>query len=1030
MPGKWHNMMENKFPKQMREVKFYCSSIDSNTCRRADICLNDIRTCEIQHSYISENEIIKRCKDWKKFGKQIIWLIDGNEGVELDKLSTGTYIIIFKTIWKYKSFIETYDFILLEKDELVFKIELNKIKSGMIELKEAKTLEETINYLKTKPENIWDFWSDENVVKSVLGVYQQGAGNGKTYGIWKSIIENVNRKTYIIVTKQHSAKTVIYQELIDQKTRFINGGECFHIKKMEHNSECNTEKHYVIKYTNKQSKRECIVIIGTIDSFCYNLSHSNAKGANFFKGIIDNMIDKGATKINNGNMKFGGQSIQLSKECEIWIDEVQDLPENYFYAMIKLMYETSCYINIVGDKLQSLEFSNNFLTKIVIKGLPNIKLDIKQPINKNRCIKVTNMEREINKLIRFDKFELPIIECDIEIVKENNTEPIKIIDSPVIYANDTGKGKIESVCNTIMDMYIYEIETNDYSPNDFLIIFPIMKNNVMAPELQSKIQEYWINKRGGKYTQYVYLHKHTNGTVINTNDSINATRIMSVRSSKGDGRKVVFILNVTERSLKIVSNKENGLVYESYLHVALTRAKNQIYFGLTKNNDEIHKRFRNIGYVECLPEIDKKIGLEKINELINKDKLIDLLIRNGVRFNNIIETEVKITHGETVDWGYHCIKYHTFYYNVILNIVNNKKQNFSQKNSELFVKLRIISNLTINTYNVKEFYEFLNTYQYKDIPHFPLCKFSDKPEYNKYYKKIKYTLQIVQKNIQTETLDKLNVYESIILTYMIQIQSSQKYSEMSPVDLYNITYFFENNTNKEKELLNNIGNIKNIIDKSGIKNYKNINWNIFKQIEINSKIDNFKINKFQFPIIGKNETEIIHIVLKTTINKLNFWDIIIEILLERFLIYNPKSEKDNQRFKDKKIYTYIFLLDTNSFIKIDWNWDKLLKTDIKKELYKIMKSHYKHTHADIYKHFIHKKNNSVLWKKDPSEIIKCIINEYIDIKRCPNYIIQFFQSIKGKMEDGEDYEYIYNKSTFKKKLKTKLKDYIKKYLDL
>ena len=72
-----------------------------------------------------------------------------------------------------------------------------------------------------------------------------------------------------------------------------------------------------------------------------------------------------------------------------------------------------------------------------------------------------------------------------------------------------------------------------------------------------------------EYVQYVYLHKHTEGKVINTNDSVNATRIMSIRSSKGDGRKVVFILGVTEDSLKRVSNKEKGLVYESHLHVGI-----------------------------------------------------------------------------------------------------------------------------------------------------------------------------------------------------------------------------------------------------------------------------------------------------------------------------------------------------------------------------------------------------------------------------------------------------------------------------
>ena len=303
MPGQWHNEMENQFPEDMREVKFYCSSIVSNTCRRADIRLSNKRTCEIQHSYISENQIVNRFNDWNEFGKEIIWLIDGNQGIEFNQLSTGNYLLIFEQVWKYKSFIKTYDFILLEKDGLVFKIELKKIKSGMIELKEPKTLQETIDYLKTKPDKIWDFWNDENVIKSILGIYQQGAGNGKTYGIWKSIAKNVDKKTYIIVTKQHSAKTVIYEELKDQKRRFENGEEVYHIENLTNDIEENTEKHYVIKYTHKQSKRECKVIIGTIDSFCYNLSDSNAKGANFFKGIVDNIIDKGATKIKNGYMR-------------------------------------------------------------------------------------------------------------------------------------------------------------------------------------------------------------------------------------------------------------------------------------------------------------------------------------------------------------------------------------------------------------------------------------------------------------------------------------------------------------------------------------------------------------------------------------------------------------------------------------------------------------------------------------------------------------------------------------------------------
>ena len=1036
MPGEWHNRMEEFFPIDMREIKFYCSSKVSNTCRRSDILLNDNRTCEIQHSYISENEIIDRFNDWNKFGKTIIWLVDGNGGVELDKLSTGNYLLIFQQLWKYKSFMKIYDYILLEKGDMVFKIELKKIKSGMIELKGSKTLEETIHILKENPNEIWDFWEDDNVVKSTLSVHQQGAGNGKTYGIWKSITENTDRKTYIIVTKQHSAKTVIYEELNDQRKRFetSEGKEAYHIENITSDSKENTEKHYVIKYTHKQSKRGCTVIIGTIDSFCCNLSHSNAKGSKFFEGIVENMKDNGATKINNGYMKFGGQSIQLSKESEIWIDEVQDLPENYLHAMIKLMYETQCYMNVVGDKLQSLEFKNNFLTGIVDEGLPNINIDKKEAVNKNRRIKVTNMADEINKIINFDNFNyndkpLPKIECDEDIQKDMNEGPIKLIETPIIYSNDTDDDKINNYCDKIMENYIYEVENNNYSPNDFLIIFPIMKNNVIASELQSKVQGYWLDKEegcNGEYTQYVHLHKHTEGCVINTKDSINSTRIMSVRSSKGDGRKVTFILGITESSLKVVSNKEKCLVYESYLHVALTRAKNQIYFGLVKNNDDIHQRFSEAGFVEYLPNINKKVSLDKICELINKDELIKLFNENDIY---MIEKEKNIMQTETVDWGYHCIKHQTYYYQVILNIVADKDIMDDEIKDQLFVKLRIISKLTLERYNVKGFWKFLKEYQYKKIPHFPVCYFSDKPEYHKYYLKIKKTILKVQSAIRSNTLAKLNVYESIILTYMIQIEISQKYADMTPMDIYNITDFFEKDMNKEQQLLNNIQNIKDIITKSGFKQFKNVKWNILKHIELDSKKDYFKISKLQFPIIGNNETDIIHIVLKSDISQLNYWDTMIEILLERFLIYNPKSKEDNEKFRDKKINTFLFVLDKNNFKIIDWEWDKGLTKEIKTELNKTLKMHFEQYHNDIYKYLYYMRKQKIdTWDTENELIIDNIIPKCEEMYACPDYIIQFFKDIETKIEEDEDYSYINSFNTFNRKLNKKLESYLNKYL--
>ena len=42
---------------------------------------------------------------------------------------------------------------------------------------------------------------------------------------------------------------------------------------------------------------------------------------------------------------------------------------------------------------------------------------------------------------------------------------------------------------------------------------------------------------------------------------------------------------------------------------------------------------------------------------------------------------------------------------------------------------------------------------------------------------------------------------------MIQIETSQNYAEMTPMDIYNITDYFKKNTNKEQKLLKKLGKL-------------------------------------------------------------------------------------------------------------------------------------------------------------------------------------------------------------------------------
>ena len=114
----------------------------------------------------------------------------------------------------------------------------------------------------------------------------------------------------------------------------------------------------------------------------------------------------------------------------------------------------------------------------------------------------------------------------------------------------------------------------------------MMKGNVTAVELETKLNEFWIDrdKDNVNYKQYAVLHKHEDGQVIDTSSSKDAARLVTIRTSKGDGRKVVFVIGCTEKALRLVSRCDGkpNINYESYFHVALTRVKEKMYFVLEK----------------------------------------------------------------------------------------------------------------------------------------------------------------------------------------------------------------------------------------------------------------------------------------------------------------------------------------------------------------------------------------------------------------------------------------------------------------
>jgi hypothetical protein len=1044
--SEWHIQWQSYFPET--EVKFMKKNKNDEQTknRRADIVIREHNiVIEIQHSKITSDEVICRNGDYGLHNMKLIWVIDGNTNdIKKEQLTTGGYLISFNHLltcehdhkrptdninynnrygnvnnrnpyhncncdWKYKSFCKTYDYVLLDIENNIFKIPVKKIRGGMILLNEPKPLDEVVKKLKNDPCNIWDLWEDDNEIKATLRVLQKGAGNGKTYSIWKSISENHNKTRYIIVTKQHTAKEVIKAELDEQAER-----NEFHITDnmddIEHDA---YGRHLIVNYQHKYTKRLCTVFISTIDALMFALSSTDKTSTDKFLNILNTIRENGCDKINTntGKIKYAGKNVPLNKKTELWIDETQDLSIHYYHAIIKLMMETKMDVVVVGDKLQSLEHINNFMTNTEIDNIPNINIVKEPPENINRRILVDHMADRINDIITFD--ELPSIEMADDTQLDDRGKNVFIeINSPNIYGNDKDIAKISKFATEIIDYVDAEVEEHNYMPENFLFIFPIMKANTLADELETRLNEYWINKldnTDSTYTQYAVLHKHEEGQVIDTTLSKHATRLMSIRSSKGDGREVVFVLNCTEHSLKMVSNNEINLLYESNLHVALTRAKCKIYFGLVNNNDDIHRRLYTAGIVEYKPRIQiEHIAINKLVDLIDDGHVIQLLQEHGIP-NITIDKQSQFAKQEIIDWNYHCIRYAIYYQYVIFGILSRYPDNKSQ----ISTVLRKISDLRVYEKDPVDFYAFLREHSQvtDNLPYLPLCKLSSKTVYESHRKeifKIITKLQYIFKNdpLKLKTITPL---EAVIQTYIIKLYKNKYHVDITPSTIYNIVDFFKQGGTKVTELLKEPSeHIHNIIDNvfNNIKkDHNNITWNIEHMIYLQgSTKKNMSIN-YKFPIIGYDDDTVYHIMLKIEHSSINYWNNLIELLFQRFLIFNPSDNLDKnegrinniQRYSEKKIKSYLFILKQHTYEVFDWDWDRNLNIRLKQLLKDAVIKYLTKYNEQLFRYYTYIKRDETIWRLYENPLIY-MMETFEDIP----YVNKIFDDLNSKCDTEKE----------------------------
>jgi len=916
----WHKEWQESF--EHTEIPFNKLNEAQIKNRRCDILIDDY-IIEIQHSKQTEDEVNNRLHDYTTINnKEIIWIIDGENSTVTRK--DNRIIIEINDQWKVDNY-KKWDFIFLDINKIIYKIYPRIIQNKMIDCNESYTKEEFINILKNNIKAILNI----NIPKQCnLYLKQQGAGNGKTYGIIQQINNNdFEYDDYVLITKQHSAKFNIYDEFEKQQAL----GLIYNLKNYESNT---NGKKYTIEFERNHIKKT--IIIGTVDSLFYAISNNYIKKdkySNIFKKMVEEVCNGVVVNKNIDKIMYS-KNVTLHKKTCLIIDETQDL-DNIYASAIKNIMETryiDCYM--VGDLLQSIEFEDNAFKYLLDYKSQFINIDKLEYSNLIRRFNNKEFIKFVNFMVEFEKYNLPNMQCEIATIENKDALNLKLINK---------KNKDDDMdinyCDEIMNIYEQEI-ANGYKKEDILIITPIVSKgsgNKIMTELETRIRQYWNNiLDDNQYKEYAKFHKSEEGSSIDLNESKNSTRLISIKTSKGLGHKVVIVFGLTDKNLFKFSKNKKNIIYDSMIHVALTRMKEKLHVLFEDNKDSLSKKF--IEYYNENNEDKKYPPNLNLSKHISYKNIIDLNLNNDFRFEKNIEEPlmeiIEKLDKKIIDMSHHKIRYSTMISYISIKIIHSI-DNYEKQQLIQILKKIYKSDITL----VDNWKNYLKT---NHLPIFEL-KYKNINSENKIYNDILYKFIKSVKNkcndIINKKLETLCSFEMIILHYLLEIvdNDSRKYSTISPIDIFNIinayyksfSYQFEGHDNCLcKKLFNNneehpenemqryisthYDSLK-LLDKqftNFIKDKHELKWLYKHHITLGSNNNDYRVyNDFVF--ICYNNQNVYILSLKPQLSDINYINNMIEMYYNQYLIENintyPDSELDEynlNRKNNRSIETY------------------------------------------------------------------------------------------------------------------------------
>ena len=299
----------------------------------------------------------------------------------------------------------------------------------------------------------------------------------------------------------------------------------------------------------------------------------------------------------------------------------------------------------------------------------------------------------------------------------------------------------------------------------------------------------------------------------------------------------------------------------------LTRAMRKVYFQLTENGDDIHRRFRSRDGVHFVPEVKKYLRVAQIGPYIDEVKVQRLFGDNGIEYNEEGVNSAK----ERIDFTDHCSR--RAIWKTLLHFHLNKRVGPCYRSYEALGKIEDVVILP-----VKKYWKLLNSRStpIESLPVIPLIDYDNK-FYKGFAKEIRGRMMKLKEKInahvwgESRKLLALTEIDYICLSYMILINRYWNKAPFNINNLYSVINRINNNENIDIQTF--YGKIKpvettcnNMIDDIE-KKYGRMKWNIEHAVNFEGKTSDFSIRKQESVIIGHNKEHVADVVIRTTLGK-------------------------------------------------------------------------------------------------------------------------------------------------------------------